>query len=101
MAKKSIRNRDLKRRVIATRYSAKVAELKKVINDFSADDEAKAKARLALEKLPKDAHVVRQRNRCILTGRPRGVYRRFGLGRNKLRDLALKGDIPGITKASW
>lgn len=101
MAKKSLVNRDLKRRKIAVRYAAKIAELKKIIDDVKGDDEAKYNARIALQKLPKDAHVTRQRNRCFLTGRPRGVYRRFGLGRNKLRDIALKGDIPGITKASW
>ncbi|MGE5639133.1 MAG: 30S ribosomal protein S14, partial [Clostridia bacterium] len=70
-------------------------------NDQRASDEAREEARAKLQKLPRDASPVRLRNRCALTGRPRGVYRKFGLGRNKLRDLALKGEVPGIIKASW
>jgi len=101
MAKISLINRNLKRKRVALRYANKVVELKKIIDNANADDNSKFEARLALEKLPRDAHQCRHRNRCFLTGRPRGVYRRFGLGRNKLRDLALRGDIPGITKASW
>ena len=72
-----------------------------MIQDSRATDEAKEAARAKLQRLPRDASPVRLRNRCALTGRPRGVYRKFGLGRNKLRDLAMKGEVPGIIKASW
>lgn len=101
MAKLSIILREKKRRELANKYAERVKELKAIIESSKTDDESKDSARLALQKLPRNAHKTRQRNRCFLTGRPRGVFRRFGLARNKLRELALKGDIPGITKSSW
>lgn len=101
MAKQSLINREQKRRDTNARFATRIAELKKIIESATADDVSKDDARMQLQKMPRDAHKVRQRNRCFLTGRPRGFFRRFGLGRNKLRELALKGDIPGITKASW
>src|SRR5437879_1494107 len=82
-------------------YKARRTQLHEIIYDTRASDEAKEEARLTLQKLPRDSSPVRLRNRCALTGRPRGVYSKFGLGRNKLRDLALKGEVPGIIKASW
>jgi small subunit ribosomal protein S14 len=101
MAKLAVKLRNEKRRKIVAKYKAKRAQLFEVIRDSRATEEAKEAARAKLQKLPRDASPVRIRNRCALTGRPRGVYRKFGLGRNKLRDLALKGEVPGIIKASW
>jgi len=101
MAKLAVKLRNEKRRKTVAKYKAKRAQLLEVIQDSRATDEAKEAARAKLQKLPRDASPVRIRNRCALTGRPRGVYRKFGLGRNKLRDLALKGEVPGIIKASW
>jgi len=101
MAKLAVKLRNEKRRKTIQKYKAKRAQLLEVIQDSRATDEAKEAARAKLQKLPRDASPVRLRNRCALTGRPRGVYRKFGLGRNKLRDLALKGEVPGIIKASW
>lgn len=101
MAKLSLILREQKRRDTQAHYAKRIADLKSVITDQKASDESKDEARLQLQKLPRDAHKTRQRNRCFMTGRPRGVFRRFGLARNKLRELALRGDIPGITKASW
>jgi small subunit ribosomal protein S14 len=101
MAKLSVVLRDKKRRKTVEKFKARRAQLLEVIYDSRATDEAKEVARDKLQKLPRDASPVRLRNRCALTGRPRGVYRKFGLGRNKLRDLALKGEVPGIIKASW
>ena len=101
MAKLSLINREAKRQKLAARYAERVVQLKLTIASASVDDAEKDVARLQLQKMPRNAHKTRQRNRCLITGRPRGVFRRFGLGRNKLRELALKGDIPGITKASW
>lgn len=101
MAKLSLINREQKRRDLAAQYASRITDLKKIIASSAESDESKDVARLQLQKLPRNAHKVRQRNRCFMTGRPRGFFRRFGLGRNKLRELALKGDIPGITKASW
>jgi small subunit ribosomal protein S14 len=101
MAKLAVKLRNEKRRKTVAKYKAKRAQLFEVIQDSRATDEAKDAARAKLQKLPRDASPVRIRNRCALTGRPRGVYRKFGLGRNKLRDLALKGEVPGIIKASW
>jgi small subunit ribosomal protein S14 len=83
------------------KFKAKRAALLEIIQDSRASDEAKEEARRKLQQLPRDASPVRIRNRCALTGRPRGVYRKFGLGRNKLRELALRGEVPGIIKASW
>lgn len=77
------------------------AELKSIIDDQSKTDEERYQARLKLQQLPRNANPTRQRNRCVVTGRPRGVFRKFGLTRHKLREMAMKGEIPGITKASW
>jgi small subunit ribosomal protein S14 len=101
MAKLAIKLRDQKRRKTVEKFKTKRAQLLEILHDARASDEAKEQARERLQKLPRDASPVRLRNRCALTGRPRGVYRKFGLGRNKLRDLALKGEVPGIIKASW
>lgn len=101
MAKKALVNRDLKRRDTVKKFAAKRAELMTVVNNQKLSPEERYEARLKLQKLPRDASPVRLRNRCALTGRPRGVYRKFGLGRSKLRDIAMRGDIPGVIKASW
>jgi small subunit ribosomal protein S14 len=101
MAKLALKLRDQKRRKTVAKFKERRAQLLDIINDQRASDEAREEARAKLQKLPRDASPVRLRNRCALTGRPRGVYRKFGLGRNKLRDLALKGEVPGIIKASW
>ena len=101
MAKLALVLRDQKRRKTVEKFKAKRAALIEIIQDSRASDEAREEARAKLQKLPRDASPVRLRNRCALTGRPRGVYSKFGLGRNKLRDLALKGEIPGVIKASW
>ncbi|MCD8504669.1 MAG: 30S ribosomal protein S14 [Burkholderiaceae bacterium] len=101
MAKLSLINRDIKRAKLAEKYAAKRASLKAIIDDSSKSDEERYEARLKLQQLPRNANPTRQRNRCAITGRPRGVFRKFGLARNKLRDLAMKGEIPGVTKGSW
>ena len=101
MAKLALVLRDQKRRKTVEKFKAKRTALLEIIQDSRASDEAREEARAKLQKLPRDASPVRLRNRCALTGRPRGVYSKFGLGRNKLRDLALKGEIPGVIKASW
>jgi small subunit ribosomal protein S14 len=101
MAKLALKLRDQKRRRTVEKFKARRATLLEIIHDQRASDEAREEARSKLQKLPRDASPVRLRNRCALTGRPRGVYSKFGLGRNKLRDLALKGEIPGVIKASW
>src|SRR5580765_8967966 len=101
MAKLALVLRDKKRRKTVEKFKPKRAALIEIIQDSLASDEAREEARAKLQKLPRDASPVRLRNRCALTGRPRGVYRKFGLGRNKLRDLALKGEVPGVIKASW
>ena len=101
MAKLALVLRQKKRVKTVAKYKARRTQLLEIIYDTRASDEAKEEARLKLQKLPRDSSPVRLRNRCALTGRPRGVYRKFGLGRNKLRDLALKGEVPGIIKASW
>ena len=101
MAKLALKLRDQKRRQTVEKFKAKRAALLDIINDQRASDAAREEARAKLQRLPRDASPVRLRNRCALTGRPRGVYRMFGLARNKLRDLALKGEVPGIIKASW
>jgi small subunit ribosomal protein S14 len=94
-------NRDVKRVKIAEKFAVKRAALKAVIDDSSKSDEDRYEARLKLQQLPRNASPTRQRNRCAITGRSRGVFRKFGLGRMKLRELAMKGEIPGMTKASW
>ena len=101
MAKLALINREARRTKLVAKYAAKRAELFAVINDVQASDEDKAAARQKLQNLPRDASPVRQRNRCALTGRPRGVFRKFGLCRNKLREIAMRGEVPGMTKASW
>lgn len=101
MAKLAIINRNIKRQKIVKRYSEQRIALKKIISDSAISEEKRYEARLAFQKLPRDSSPVRLRNRCTLTGRPRGVYSKFGLGRGKLRDIAMNGKIPGIIKASW
>ena len=101
MAKVALIERELKREKLVAKYAAKHAELKAIANDAKRTDEERAAARLGLQKLPRNANPTRQRNRCNITGRPRGNFRKFGLSRNKIRELAFKGDIPGVVKASW
>ncbi len=101
MAKLSLINRDIKRAKLAAKYAAKREALKAIINDQSKTDEERYQARLQLQQLPRNANPTRQRNRCLVTGRSRGVFSKFGLGRQKLREMALRGEIPGVTKASW
>ena len=101
MAKISMIEREKKRIHLANQHAAKRAKLKAVISDESASMEDKEAASAALQKLPRDSSPCRQRSRCELTGRPRGVYRKFKLGRNKLRQAAVRGEIPGLKKASW
>ncbi len=101
MAKASLIQRELKRANLVAKYATKHAELKAIANDAKKSDEERAVARLGLQKLPRNANPTRQRNRCAITGRPRGTFRQFGLGRAKIRELAFAGDIPGVTKASW
>ena len=101
MAKLALINRNEKRRKTIEKYAAKRADLVAVINDVSRTDEERFEARLKIQALPKNSSPVRLRNRCQLTGRPRGVFRKFGLGRSKLRDFVMRGEVPGVTKASW
>ena len=101
MAKMALIQRELKRDKLVAKYAAKHAELKAISTDAKRSDDERAVARLALQKLPRNANPTRQRNRCVLTGRPRGVFRKFGLCRNKLREIAFRGEVPGMTKASW
>ena len=101
MAKLALINREQKRAALVKKYAAKRAELKAVIEDSSKSDEERYEAGLKLQSLPRNSAPSRQRNRCALTGRPRGTFRKFGLGRTKLREIAMRGEIPGITKASW
>ncbi len=101
MAKTSLIQRELKRTQMVAKYAKKYAELKAAANDAKKSDEERYASRLELQKLPRNAYPTRQRNRCGITGRPRGTFRKFGLGRNKIRELAFKGDIPGVVKASW
>ncbi len=101
MAKVALIERELKRDKLVAKYAKKYAELKAIINDANKSDDERYAARLELQKLPRNANPTRLRNRCHLTGRPRGTFRQFGLGRSKIRELAFAGDIPGVTKASW
>jgi small subunit ribosomal protein S14 len=101
MAKTSMIEKENKRQRIAAKFAAKRALLKSVISSVTATDEEKWDAQIKLQKLPRDASPSRQRRRCQITGRPHGVYRKFGMCRNKLREHAMKGDVPGLTKASW
>ena len=101
MAKLALINRDKKRREIVQKFKAKRAALLETINNQRASDEDREAARVKLQLLPRNASPVRLRNRCSITGRPRGVYRKFGLGRSKLRDFIMAGEVPGVIKASW
>ncbi len=101
MAKLSLINREKKRETLVAKYAAKRAELVAIIQDQSKSEDERYEARLKLQQLPRNANPTRLRNRCQLTGRPRGTFRQFGLGRIKLRDAAMSGEIPGLVKASW
>ena len=101
MAKLSLINREKKRQRLVQKFKAKRSELQNTISDMSKTEEERYEARLALQLLPRNSSPTRLRNRCELTGRPRGTYKLFGLGRGKLREIAFKGEIPGLTKASW
>jgi small subunit ribosomal protein S14 len=101
MAKKSMVMRQRHREVAVKRYAAKRAELKERIRNPRTSDEDKAEAQKKLQKMPRDANPIRLRNRCALTGRPHGYYRKFGLARTKLRETTMRGEIPGLRKASW
>ncbi|MBK9114955.1 MAG: 30S ribosomal protein S14 [Betaproteobacteria bacterium] len=101
MAKLALINRNEKRKKLVARYAKKRLFLTAIIADPKASDEARYEARLKIQALPRNSNKTRLRNRCALTGRPRGVYSKFGLGRNKLREYAMRGEIPGIVKASW
>jgi small subunit ribosomal protein S14 len=101
MAKKSMIQREIKRAKLVAKYAEKRAKLKAIVRNVNSTDEERRTAQAKLNALPRDASPTRQRNRCSITGRPHGVYRKFGLGRNKLREGAMKGEIPGLTKASW
>ena len=101
MAKKSMLAREVKRAQMAKRYAKKRSALKALIKNPKTQDEERWEAQVQLQMLPRDSSPSRQRRRCSITGRPHGVYRRFGLGRNKLREAAMRGDVPGLMKASW
>lgn len=101
MAKLSLINRQVKREQLVKKYQPKRKALQATINDSKRSDEARMEARLQLQQLPRNANPTRLRNRCGLTGRPRGTFRKFGLGRNKLREVAMRGEVPGLVKASW
>jgi small subunit ribosomal protein S14 len=101
MAKKSMKAREIKRAKIAAKYAAQRAALKAVINDRSASQEQVDEALAQLQRLPRDASPTRQQRRCRVSGRPHAVYRKFGLSRNKLREASMRGDVPGLVKASW
>ncbi len=101
MAKSSMVARERRRAKAVKRYAVRRAELKTVINSKTASIEERYTAQLKLQAMPRDASAARGRNRCRLTGRPHGYYRKFGLSRNKLREAAMRGDIPGLVKASW
>lgn len=101
MAKQSMVNRERKRKRLVEKYAEKRAALKRIIKDMSLTVQERKEARIKLNKMPRDSSPSRLRNRCSLTGRPNGYYRKFGLGRNMLREAAMRGDIPGLVKASW
>jgi small subunit ribosomal protein S14 len=101
MAKLAVKLREKKRRNTVEKFKARRAALLEITRNVKSSDEDRDAARAKLQKLPRDASPVRLRNRCALTGRPRGVYRKFGLGRIKLRELAMRGEVPGVIKASW
>ena len=101
MAKVALIQRELKRDKLVAKFAAKHKEQKAIAGDLKRSEEERAAARMALQKMPRNANPTRQRNRCAITGRPRGTFRQFGLARAKIRELAFNGDIPGVTKASW
>lgn len=101
MAKKSMKNRELKRQKMVEKFAKKREELKAIISNVKVGDEDRWAAMLKLQTLPRNANPVRLRNRCGITGRPHGFFRKFGLGRNKLREAVMNGDVPGVVKASW
>jgi small subunit ribosomal protein S14 len=101
MSKLSIKKREDKRVKLVAKYAKKHAELKAIVDDSKRSEEERYAARLVLQQLPRNANPTRLRNRCAVTGRARGTFRKFGLSRNKIRELAFKGDIPGVVKASW
>ena len=101
MAKLSLINREAKREKLVLKYASKRAALKAKMKDQNATAEERLEATRALQRLPRNASPVRLRNRCRKTGRPHGYYRKFGLARNKLREAAMRGDVPGLVKASW
>jgi small subunit ribosomal protein S14 len=101
MAKRNMINRDIKRRELTTKLGAKRAELRDKVKNVKLSEEERYNAMIALQKLPRDSSYIRKRNRCGLTGRARGYYRKFGLSRSKLRELMMKGVVPGVVKASW
>lgn len=101
MAKQALIQRELKRDALVAKFAAKYAENKAASKDAKKTEEERAAARMALQQMPRNANPTRQRNRCALTGRPRGTFRQFGLARAKIREMAFVGEIPGITKASW
>lgn len=101
MAKTAVIEREKKRTRLVQKYAAKRAELNAIIDDQSRSEEERFQARLKLQQLPRNANPTRLRNRCELTGRPRGTFRKFGLARNKLREIAMRGEAPGVVKASW
>ncbi len=101
MAKTCMTERELKRRETVKKFAAKRAALEAIVNDEKATPEERSEARMKIQALPRNSSPVRLRNRCALTGRPRGVFSKFGIGRSKLRDLMMSGQVPGVTKASW
>lgn len=101
MAKRNMINREVKRTKLAKRYAKKRKALKEIVISVEAGYDEKQAAAVALQKLPRDSSKSRQRNRCAMTGRSRGVYRKFGLSRMKLREAAMRGEIPGLKLASW
>ena len=101
MAKVSMVNREKRRAKLVAKYAGKRAELKAIVSNPDVSFDERQEAMFKLQKLPRDSSPVRQRNRCAISGRPRGFYRKFGLARNKLREAAMRGDVPGLRKASW
>jgi small subunit ribosomal protein S14 len=101
MAKQSMINRDTRRAALVVKYAARRAELRAKVKNVKLSEEERHSAMVALQKLPRDSSYIRRRNRCSLTGRPRGYYRKFGLSRSKLREVMMRGEAPGVVKASW
>jgi small subunit ribosomal protein S14 len=101
VAKLALIEREKKRARLVAKFAAKREALKAIVEDQSKSEEERYEARLELQQLPRNANPTRQRNRCAITGRPRGTFRKFGLARNKIREIEFRGEIPGLTKASW